>query len=128
MSDVRNNAVFANMDVEPVGVEVPSHHHARLDDACRLRKLGFAKRLPKSGGLPHQQSAGKRGQTYRLSGGPVAERLAGQLVHPLLRLVAAAQVIDRHSGNNERHLACVLKRVGGICDVSLKSSHEPRFS
>ncbi len=49
MSYVRDNAIFANMDIEPVGVEVPSHHHARLDDSCRLRKVGFAKGLRKSG-------------------------------------------------------------------------------
>ena len=103
MGYVRDGAVVLDKHVEPVRVKVPGHHAAGLDDARLLRELCLAECLEKGEFVSGSLEAGTRDPAYRFGRRPLAERLAGQLAGPLLRLVAA-HVVGGHSGNDERHV------------------------
>lgn len=46
MLDVRDGAVFVDMDIEAVGLVILGDHHARLDDPVLLREVLLAETLP----------------------------------------------------------------------------------
>lgn len=47
MGDMRDGAVFLDVDVEPLRLEILGYHHARLDDTRLLREVCLAKCLDK---------------------------------------------------------------------------------
>lgn len=115
MSYVRNGAVLFDVHIEPFRPKVFGHNRARLDDASRLRQLGFAERLAKGGKEDISDAAlANAGQlcvettTYRLGGRPIAERLPDQFVGPFLRLVLRLvdSAVGCDSRHDERHVGC----------------------
>lgn len=48
MNDVGYRAVLLQVHIEPFGLEVLGHHHARFDDAGLLRQVGLAEALSKA--------------------------------------------------------------------------------
>ncbi len=74
MNDVGYRAVLLQVHIEPFGLEVLGHHHARFDDAGLLRQVGLAEALSKSESVLAFVCAGGRqsqrgiGYTYRRAG------------------------------------------------------------
>ena len=81
-------------------------------DCCGSSVLQNAWRKASSSG--GSLEAGTRDPAYRFGRRPLAERLAGQLAGPLLRLVAA-HVVGGHSGNDERHVGRLLLGLNTSC-------------
>ena len=115
MRHVRDSTVLLDVDVEPVGVEVLCHHRARLDDTRLLWEIALAECLVQEDASARCLMATRWHSTHRFRG-LIAKRLAGQLVHPLLRLVIA-HVVGGHSWNDERHVACWSLLDSSMCCV-----------
>jgi hypothetical protein len=112
MGDMGNGPIVVDMDIEPVGLEVLGDHHPRLDNTRLLGEVRLAEGLhARKSSAPHRSLQMMKGNnspaSYRLRRRLVRQSLSDELVHPLLRLVVA-HVVGCHSGNNERHLGCVL--------------------
>lgn len=107
MRNVRDSPVILDMDIESVGVEIPSHYRAWRDDACLLWQLPLAEGLWKPNGQQEQERKCSTSWTYSLGRRPIAQRLADQLVGPLLVLVV--RVVGSNSWDYERHFYCLVK-------------------